>query len=446
MRLIRLGALVGSVVLLVATSVSMVNNRSELRREQDARVTASVLAADQSIESTVLRAAAVVELANQTSDPSDLVRSFGGDVAACISTDARPRCTDVDLFALSAFGSAAAASVQRGEPVMVVDEVTDSVLIVSRREITTALRLPTAAFIDERAEATIAEYGDDVDIELSATPADAIERTGPRAVDGRRVVTDTLGLVGDGGSVRVTASIEDDVRLVGDGFAGSIVLLALGTVLMALAAWTFFLDRRSLERRATTDELTGLANRREFERITEESLLAADRFNTGLCLMLIDLNGFKQINDTLGHQFGDLVLRAAAERLQSAVRDTDVVGRWGGDEFVIMLPGIEDGSGVRASAERIGHALAGTPIVGDVTVTAAIGAALFPRHGSELADLISAADVAMYSAKSTGVTHRLADVHGVELAAEELRAGSGYEGPDRRRHLSDADADAAGRD
>ena len=143
-----------------------------------------------------------------------------------------------------------------------------------------------------------------------------------------------------------TASIvDDDAGLVGDGLAGYLVLLALGTVLMALAGWTFLLDRRILERRATTDELTGLVNRREFERITEESLLAADRFNTGVCLMLIDLNGFKQINDTLGHQFGDLVLQAAAERLRSAVRDTDVVGRWGGDEFVILLPGIEDGTG-----------------------------------------------------------------------------------------------------
>jgi diguanylate cyclase (GGDEF)-like protein len=185
-------------------------------------------------------------------------------------------------------------------------------------------------------------------------------------------------------------------------------------------------------------------NRREFERVTDESLIAADRFGTGACLMLIDLNGFKQINDTLGHQFGDVVLQAAAQRLKSAVRDTDVVGRWGGDEFVILLAGVEDGAGVRASAERIGRALAATPIAGDVTVHAAIGAALFPRHGRELDDLISAADVAMYSAKSTGVVYRLADVHAVDLAAEELRASADYSGPDRRRRS--ADTELVGRD
>jgi predicted signal transduction protein with EAL and GGDEF domain len=83
--------------------------------------------------------------------------------------------------------------------------------------------------------------------------------------------------------------------------------------------------------------------------------------------------------------------------------------------------------------------LAATPIVGDVTVTAAIGAALFPRHGRTLDDLISAADVAMYSAKATGVTYRLADVHAVQLAADELRASSGYHGPDRRRQHAGPD-------
>jgi diguanylate cyclase (GGDEF)-like protein len=439
MRLIRLGALVGSVVLLVATSVSMVNNRSELRSEQDARVMATVLVADQSVESTIARAAAVGHLANELTDPAALAESFGPDVSACISSGDDTRCTDVDLLALSGFGTAAAASVQLGAPALAVDETTDALLMVSRQDVTAALRLPVGALIDGRASATIDQYGADVDIELFATPADGADRNGPMTVDDRRLVIDTLALPDDGGSVRVTASIADEVGFLGDGTAGYLLLLALGSVLMALAAWTFLLDRRTLERRATTDELTGLINRREFERVSEESLLAADRFNTGVCLMLIDLNGFKQINDTLGHQFGDRVLQAAAGRLRAAIRDSDVVGRWGGDEFVILLPGIEDGTGVRASAERIGCSLAGTPIIGDVTVTAAIGAALSPHHGRTLDELISAADIAMYRAKTTGAPHRLADARAVELAGEDLRGAPTYHGPDRRRHPSDAD-------
>jgi len=443
MRLIRLGALVGSVVLLVATSVSMLTARSEARREQDARVTATVLVADQSVESTVARAVAIVDLANDSSDPSELVRSFGVDASSCISTDDEPRCTDVNLFALPGFGEASGSSARRGEPAVIVDEVGQSLLIVSHSDVTTALRLPTWSLIGERTAATIEDYDADVEVRLSATPADPGERTGPLTSDGTCVVTDHVDLAGGDGSVRVVASITDDAGLVADRFAGNVVLLALGSILMALAGWTFLLDRRTLERRATTDELTGLVNRREFERITEESLAASDRFNTGVCLMLVDLNGFKQINDTMGHQFGDLILRSAAERLRSAVRDTDVVGRWGGDEFVILLTGIEDGTGVRASAERISRTLAATPIAGDVTVTAAIGAALFPHHGRELDQLISAADVAMYSAKSTGVSYRLADAHAVELAEEELRL-SGYGGPDRRRHAVGAEVISRG--
>ncbi len=443
MRLFRLGALVGSVVLLVATTVSMFNNRSELRAEQNARVTATVLVADQSVESTIVRALAVVRMATEANEPTELVRSFGPDASACNSIGDQTRCTGGDLSALSAFGNAAAASAVLGEPALVVDESTESLLVVARGDVTSALLLPVSALIDARAAATIGDYGADIDIDLSTVGADSeAARTGPLSDSGRRIVTDTLALPDDGGSVSVVASIDDDVALFGDGVAGYLILLGLGTLLMGLAAWTFLLDRRMLERRATTDALTGLVNRREFERVTEEALLAADRFDTGACLMLIDLNGFKQINDTLGHQFGDLVLQAAAERLSSAVRDTDVVARWGGDEFVILLTGVNDGAGVRASAERIGRSLAATPIAGDVVVHAAIGAALFPRHGRELDELISAADVAMYSAKSTGVVYRLADVHSVDLAAEEVAAAHVYEGPERRSASSDVETSA----
>ncbi len=440
MRLVRIGALVGSVVLLVATTVSMVNQRAQQRGEQDARVTAAVELADRSVESTMLRALAVTEVATIDTDPDALVASFGDAVSACVNDAEVERCTGPSLGATAAFGDAAGASLAGGGSAIVIDDAADSALVVSRdADRTVALQLPVSSLIGSAPMATIEQNDALVDVELSAQPAPSgdLERVGPDVVDGRLVVVDTLAFLDDGGSVIVTASVADEAGLVGDGLGGYLVLLALGTVLMALAGWTFLLDRRSLERRATTDELTGLVNRREFERVADESLLAADRFATGACLMLIDLNGFKQINDTLGHQFGDLVLQAAAHRLRSAVRDTDVVGRWGGDEFVILLPGIEDGTGVRASAQRIGRSLADTPIVGDVTVTGAIGAALFPRHGHTLDDLISAADVAMYSAKTTGVTHRLADVHAVQLAADELRTSSGYHGPDRRRHSAD---------
>ena len=437
MRLVRIGALVGSVILLVATTVSMVNKRAEQRAEQNARAVATVLIVDQAVDSAIVRAMAVVEVATAATDLEALTRSFGDTVEACITAAGVDRCTGPDLGASIVFGGAVAASVESGGPAVAVDDATNSLLVVSHGDVTTALILPTDSLLGPIASSTAARSQAIVDVALSPDITDVngadLIRVGPSTVDGRLIVADTLALPGDGGSIRVTTSIADDAGLVGNGLGQYLLLLGFGTVLMALAGWTFLLDRRSLKRQATTDDLTGLPNRREFERQTEEALLAAERFKTGVCVMLIDLNGFKLINDTLGHQFGDLVLRAAAKRLRNAVRDTDVVGRWGGDEFVILLPGVQDASSVRSSAERIGGLLGGTPIADDVTVTAAIGAALYPRHGATLDDLIRAADEAMYGAKTTGVTHRLADTLSGEADAESTRSHR----PDRRRTHSD---------
>jgi diguanylate cyclase (GGDEF)-like protein len=316
----------------------------------------------------------------------------------------------------------------------VVDVPSNSVLVVGRTMADViSIRLPLDAIVGPLARTAIAEFG--TDFTLSTSGAEQLtDVSGIRTLDGTRVVVGQISEPLDDGSILVRSSVPDDVGWGADTPGPYLALFGLGTVLLALAGWTFLAANRQLERRATTDDLTGLVNRREFERLSEEAIDMAGRFGTGLCVMLIDLNGFKQINDTLGHQFGDLVLTGCADRLVDAVRDTDTVGRWGGDEFVVLLPGLEESSGVRSSAERIGARLSSTPVTGDVSISGSIGAALYPRHGATLGDLMQAADVAMYEAKTTGVVHRLAS----NIAVTDPLPPS-YEGPDRRKLHARAD-------
>ncbi len=125
--------------------------------------------------------------------------------------------------------------------------------------------------------------------------------------------------------------------------------------------------------------------------------------------MVIDLDQFKLVNDTVGHDAGDRVLAAAAGALRSAVRETDIVGRWGGDEFVVLMPGIADARSVPDRAAMIARAIAEAPAVDGHELTASVGAALFPIHGATLEHLLRAADRAMYAAKVHGVPHHLAE-------------------------------------
>lgn len=448
MKFVRLGALFGSIVLLVATSITMINKRSQLRGELDDRVTAAAFVTTESVQSTIERAVAVVDVAAASSDVSDiadgtidaLVLSLDG-ANACVVDTSGERCTGLSLLATDAFEQGRAlSSAQGGRAVVIADELSDSLFVVADNSVTVALQLPAAELVSDAAAHSVAQLDATSGVSVTSAPGTEPGVHGPDAADDQVVVTTTVALPGpaDGGVI-VRTAVVDDIGLFGQNLALYAALLGLGTVLIALAGGTFLAERRSLERRATTDELTGLVNRREFERMSESALFDASRFGTGLCVMLVDLNGFKQINDTLGHQFGDLVLQACADRLVNAVRDTDVVGRWGGDEFVILLPGLEDGSAVRRSAERIAGQLSATPVVGDVSISGAIGAALYPRHGENLDDLMRAADVAMYEAKTSGVTHRVADAVTVDLARETI--SDRYVGPDRRRHQAHSDAE-----
>ncbi|GAC1322037.1 MAG: hypothetical protein NVSMB25_16650 [Thermoleophilaceae bacterium] len=152
-----------------------------------------------------------------------------------------------------------------------------------------------------------------------------------------------------------------------------------------------------LESQAATDPLTGVANRRHFHTALETELARADRQSTPLALVLLDLDGFKQVNDTHGHPFGDGILQTLAERLRGTLRATDVLARVGGDEFAIILPGL---SGERAIAivERSRES-AGVSY-GGVDLTWRAGVAAYPADATDADTLLECADAALYCAKS----------------------------------------------
>jgi diguanylate cyclase (GGDEF)-like protein/PAS domain S-box-containing protein len=160
----------------------------------------------------------------------------------------------------------------------------------------------------------------------------------------------------------------------------------------------------ALAHQALHDELTGLPNRTLLQDRLGEALRLAHRRDESLALLVMDLDRFKEVNDTLGHHAGDLLLRQVAQRLRGALRACDTVARLGGDEFAVLLPDTA-AVGAAQTAERLLGALGGRFTVGEriLDVGASIGAALCPEHGSDPETLLRRADVAMYVAKREGV-------------------------------------------
>jgi len=152
------------------------------------------------------------------------------------------------------------------------------------------------------------------------------------------------------------------------------------------------------------DALTGLGNRRMLDERLQAELDAARRAERRLALLFIDLDGFKLINDTLGHVHGDTGLKAIAERLGRCLRPSDVLARFGGDEFVVLVPDAGALATIDALAEQMLREIRRPLFVGgqEISISASIGIALFPDHGDDASALIKASDSAMYEAKLSG--------------------------------------------
>ena len=156
-----------------------------------------------------------------------------------------------------------------------------------------------------------------------------------------------------------------------------------------------------IQRQALTDALTGCFNRRSFEMQLDKDLLMAKRSHQPLSLVMLDLDKFKQLNDTAGHDAGDEALRQLADCFRQELRGVDTAARLGGDEFVLILPQAH-AEGALIVAERLRARVAQIEIPGFGSITTSIGIATFPSHGTSRAELVPAADTALYDAKRAG--------------------------------------------
>ncbi len=161
---------------------------------------------------------------------------------------------------------------------------------------------------------------------------------------------------------------------------------------------------RDLFRQANYDALTHLPNRSYFHSTLEKLVIKADQTDTEFALMFLDLDGFKKINDTLGHQAGDDLLRNVAARLVSAVREGDIISRLGGDEFVVLLADAQEVEIVKTVSDRIIREVSRPYWINsnEVQISTSIGVACFPADAKGSAELVEHADQALYIAKNAG--------------------------------------------
>ena len=220
-------------------------------------------------------------------------------------------------------------------------------------------------------------------------------------------VTMTAGLVSgavlvSGGNVRGPAAVALAVCL---GAAATGLHLAERSLASGEARLACLSAECDAARRASlTDALTGLGNRREFELRLGEVALAADRYGDSFSVVMFDLDEFKAVNDGNGHAAGDAVLRHVAAVLRAGTRECDVVCRWGGEEFAVLLPRTSAADAVRI-ADRVLSGMRSTTYelaVGRVPVTASAGVGTYPGDGRDGPSVVAAADEALLRAKLLG--------------------------------------------
>ena len=161
------------------------------------------------------------------------------------------------------------------------------------------------------------------------------------------------------------------------------------------------MDNLEIEKKAYYDQLTGLTNKILFNDRLEQAMHYAKRNNYLMCVMFIDLDNFKYVNDSMGHTAGDRLLKLVSKRFVKCLRKTDTVSRWGGDEFTIILPKVRSIKDISILCDRILNKELNNIVIDgqELRITASIGITLYPQDGADIDTLVKNADAAMYKAK-----------------------------------------------
>ncbi|MBF0330739.1 MAG: EAL domain-containing protein [Candidatus Omnitrophica bacterium] len=223
-------------------------------------------------------------------------------------------------------------------------------------------------------------------------------------------VKDDMVVLNEGGSVINREEFVEDAAGVRRWLLTSKIPLKdnFGQVLGLVGIGRDITQRKLLENKllvmAHYDSLTSLPSRALFLDKANISIAHAKRTSMFCAMLFVDLDHFKSINDTLGHSVGDELLKDTAIKLMECVRETDIMARWGGDEFVIMLNDLEDADMAQRTAERIREKFNAPRMVSghDLFITASVGIAIFPHDGESMEELLKHADTAMYAAKNSG--------------------------------------------
>ncbi len=395
MRLLRRSALVLSLALVVAVTVAYFTRQSEAGSSRDLRLASSAELAASEVSSLVELVEVAVQAGGSPGSAAESISQLVPHLSVCVADAIRVECagerpeglleaaqTYQERFRIDD-GSAPGATI----PVSVFDRVVT--IHTAGSEL--------AAVVTVSSDDLFSEF--DTELWVAETPTD---RTAGAFVvsDGTR---QTFWPIEGTAGLAVVASGVDTASVSSGEMTFYLVLGGLAVLLMLLAGATSLLAHRNLMERASIDPLTRLPNRSEFERLSGTEIATAERTGVGFALLLFDLNGFKSVNDNYGHQAGDELLQIVAERLQHTTRDTDTVARWGGDEFVVLMPGVTSSEMGGRRARQIADAIAGRARLDNaadpVRVKASVGVAVWPLNGTTMHELIAAADAAMYHAK-----------------------------------------------